>query len=221
MKNSKLTELESEIVYDVEKEAKYYEQIALNLGKKFRIFFNFPYTKLSVFILSIILAYFIFSNPTNEAFISKLDSLNYLGMFIAGILFSFGFTAPFAIGFFLTANPGNIILAAVIGGIGASASDILIFKLIKISLMDDFRRLENLKAFSYIRKKITNHMPSKIKTYSLYALSGIIIASPLPNEVGVGMLAGMTEANAKTMGIVSFAFNTLGILIMLLIELAY
>lgn len=215
MKKSELASLESEITEEVEKEAKYYEQVALNLGKKFRIFFDYPYVKLVLLVLSMILSYALFSSPSSNNFISKLGNLSYFGTFIAGLLFSFGFTTPFAIGFFLTANPSNIFLAAIIGGAGALISDLLIFKIIRVSFMDDFRRLENLKAFSYIRNKIGSNIPTKIKTYLLYIITGIIIASPLPDEVGVTMLAGMTAIDPKTLGIMSFICNSLGILVVL------
>jgi len=46
-------------------------------------------------VLAIILAYILFRNPFIQSYISHLGALSYLGIFIAGILFAFGFTAPF------------------------------------------------------------------------------------------------------------------------------
>ena len=57
----------------------------------------------------------------------------------------------------------------------------------------------------------------RFRIYLLYAFAGLIIASPLPDEVGVMMLSGLTSINTKTMILISFLFNSLGILIMSLI----
>src|SRR3989344_289257 len=83
-----------------------------------------------------------FHNDFVQSIVISLGELSYLGIFIAGLFFSFGFTTPFAIGFFLTVGAENIFIAALIGGCGALISDILIFKLIRFSFMDEFKRLE-------------------------------------------------------------------------------
>jgi len=46
---------------------------------------------------------------------------------------------------------------------------------------------------------------------------GILIASPLPDEAGVIMLAGLTKIKSNVFAILSFSLNTAGILILLLI----
>ena len=57
----------------------------------------------------------------------------------------------------------------------------------------------------------------KIKTYLMYALAGFLIASPLPNEVGDLMLAGLTHVKTKILIILSFILSTIGIIILLLL----
>src|SRR3989344_1450938 len=100
--------------------------------------FHFRYLKLTILILMIVFAYLLFQNPNFISFVSELGKWNYIGIFVAGLLFSFGFTTPFAVAFFLASNPSNIFLAAIIGGIGAVISDFFIFKTIKLSMMDEF-----------------------------------------------------------------------------------
>ena len=95
--------------------------------------FNYKYPKLTILLLSIIFSYYLFSNDSVVSYINHLNGLSYLGILIAGFLFSFGFTTPFAIGFFFTYSSENILLTAIIGGFGALLADITIFKLIKIS----------------------------------------------------------------------------------------
>ena len=71
-------------------------------------FLHFKYPKIIILILMIIIALFIFKNPYVSSKISSLKNLSYLGIFIAGALFSFGFSAPFAVGFLIVAHPANI-----------------------------------------------------------------------------------------------------------------
>lgn len=61
--------------------------------------FRFGYPKLFLLVVFSVLAYFIFSNDGVMNYVSSLGDLGYLGIFIAGICFSFGFSTPFAIGF--------------------------------------------------------------------------------------------------------------------------
>lgn len=167
-------------------------------------------------ILSVV-AYFIFSNSIMGEFISSLGELKYFGIFIAGLLFSFGFTTPFAIGFFVVSNPNNLILAAIVGGMGALVSDLFIFNLIRFSFMDEFRRLEKTKLLKEIIELADKDLSYRFRHYLLYAIAGIIIASPLPDELGVAMLAGLSHIKPWAFSLVSFVMNSLGILVVLLI----
>jgi len=183
--------------------------------KNFKLFSRFKYPKIAVLILAIILAYIIFSNPSVSDFVSHLGNLSYLGVFIAGMLFTFGFTSPFAAGFFIILNPSNIWISGIIGGIGAVVSDLFIFNLIRVSFRDEFKRLGKTKLIKNTEKIIEKSLGHKIKTYLMYAIVGILIASPLPDEAGIIMLAGLTKIKVKTLAIVSFILNTIGILILL------
>lgn len=183
--------------------------------RELRIIYNFKYPKLAGLILAAIAAYFVFSRPEVGSFMAHLGSLGYLGVFIAGLLFTFGFTTPFAIGFFITLNPENILLAGILGGIGAMLGDLFIFKFIRFSFMDEFKRLEHTKLISSVSSLIEDTFGKKLKAYILYLFAGIIIASPLPDEAGVIMLAGLTKIKTWALAIISFIFNTIGIIILL------
>jgi len=176
--------------------------------------FKFRYPKITILIILIILAYFIFSIQSVQKYWINPGNLSNLGVFLTGFLFSFGFTTPFAIGAFLFMNPPNILLVAIIGGLGAMSADLAIFKIIKISFMDEFKLLEKAKPFKKIHSVPLN---KKIKHYLMYAFAGLIIASPLPDELGISMLAGLGHVKAVPVAIISFIFNTIGILIFLLI----
>lgn len=180
--------------------------------------FKFRYPKLFFLILMIVLAYLIFTNVDVQGFINELGDYSYLGSFIAGIFFAFGFSAPFAVGFFITLETtsiSQIAINAIIGGFGALIADLTIFKIIKFSFMDEFRRLEKTKPILSINKLFSSKPLYKIRIYLLYAFIGIVIASPLPDELGVSMLAGLTKIKIDILVIMSFVLNTLGILILI------
>ncbi len=172
---------------------------------------------MAVIALMIILAYYVFSNDYVRGIVDGLNGLTYAGIFIAGMLFSFGFSTPFAIGFFVTSSPESIFLASIIGGIGAMFSDLFIFYFVRFSLMDEFMRMENTTLARKIRKELKKDFGKKIRNYILYFFAGIIIASPLPDELGVSMLAGLSDIKLKILTIISFIMNSFGIFVMLLI----
>lgn len=177
--------------------------------------FKFKYPKIMLLLLVIVFSYFIFRNPSISNYLSHLGNLGYLSIFIGGILFAFGFTAPFSVGLFISVAPSNIWIAGIIGGFGALISDLLIFKLIKFSFTEEFKRLSKTKGMKSIVLLIQRSLGVKIKVYLMYVFAGILIASPLPDEIGVIMLAGLTKINFKILAIISFILNTLGILIIL------
>jgi len=177
--------------------------------------FKFKYSKILWLVVSIILTYIIFRNPSVSSFVSHLGNLSYFGVFIAGLLFSFGFTAPFAAGFFITLNPENILLVGVIGGIGALVSDLLIFSFIKVSFKNEFNKLRKTKLVRSIDKTIERGLGKKIKVYLMYVFAGFLIASPLPDEIGVIMLAGLTKIKIGLLVVLSFILNTFGIVVLL------
>lgn len=177
--------------------------------------FKFRYPKIAILILLMGVAYIIFSEPSIGNSVNSLGNYGYIGNLIAGILFSFGFTTPFAVGFFIVYNTDNILLTAIIGGIGALISDLLIFKIIKFSFMDEFKRLEKTERIQELNWLINYEFGHKIRNYLMYIFAGVVIASPLPDELGVIMLAGLTRIRLRSFMIISFLFNTIGIYVML------
>jgi len=123
------------------------------------------------------------------------------------MLSSFGFSAPFAIGFFIVSHPQNILLATVIGTSGAVISDVLIFKVIKISFLDEFEELERTKTLHKIKKIVDKNIALKIRHYLMYLFAGIMIVTPLPDEIGVSMIAGLTTIKQRVLGVASFALH--------------
>lgn len=170
------------------------------------------YPKLFLLIITFIVAYFIFYERNIPFFHDVLISLGYFGTLIAGIFFAYGFTAaPATIFLILLAQNENIIVSALIGGIGAMIGDYLIFKLIRHSFHDEIEKLRNEKIIKHINQK----SPSIVKKYFLPVIAGFIIASPLPDEMGVALLATSKVISSRVFFIISFLLNTTGMFIII------
>ena len=166
------------------------------------------YPKMVTLILTLFLAYIIFHERNNLAFLSTLNDLGTGGVFIAGLLFSYGFTSGPATAIFLTlGKQHNTIITALIGGAGALIADITIYTLIRTTMVDEIERIEREPIF----KKVKSILPRTIRRYILPILGGFIIASPLPDEMGIALLASIKKINPVLFTIISYTFITIGI----------
>ncbi|MDD5192532.1 MAG: hypothetical protein PHH54_03925 [Candidatus Nanoarchaeia archaeon] len=181
--------------------------------------FKFKYPKLVVLVLSIILAYIIFTNPAIKEVILGAEKFSYLRVFIAGMLISFGFTAPLSVGFFITLNPENIVLSGAVGALGAMISNLLIFNLVKFSFKKEFfslkKDINKVKIFRRVEEEFKKDFSRKIRHYLMYVFIGIFIASPLPDEIGEILLAGFTKVKLSILILFSFVLHFIEIMILL------
>ncbi|MGV8130807.1 MAG: hypothetical protein ACP5N7_01765 [Candidatus Pacearchaeota archaeon] len=179
--------------------------------------FIFTYPKLTLYVLAIIASYFVFQTQVVQDFISSFGELLYLAIFFAGLLFSAGFSTPLAMGFFLSLDPSNLFLAAIVGGFGALVSDLGLFSFVRLSFMDEFQKLEKTSLMTHIADFFRTIVPYKLRAFLVYVLACFIIASPLPDELAVTLLAGFTNVKGSWFGIISYLGNALGIYLLLLI----
>jgi uncharacterized membrane protein YdjX (TVP38/TMEM64 family) len=185
------------------------------MHKKHRLI---KYPKMLLFFISVLFAFFLFYGGENFApFNIFLLSLGYFGVFIAGIFYSYGFTAAPATAILLVlAKEQNFLLAGIIGGLGALLSDIFIFLFVRYSFLDEIKRFGRSKVAKFIRKEekiIFGHY----KKYVLPVFAGFLIASPLPTEIGVTLMASLKKMSVKKFIFIAYILHTLGIFAILLI----
>ena len=151
-------------------------------------------------VLSILIAILILRSELINNFISSLNNLRYVGVFIAGLFFSYGFTTAPAISvLYLLAKDSNIVLVALIGSVGAIISDFLIFSFVKYELTKEIKRIEREINFHPKFKFIK--MLKKIAPF----IGGLIIASPLPDEIAAAIFGAIKFDNKKFLIIAFFA----------------
>ena len=182
--------------------------------RKIAIGYATKYPKFLLLFITFIIAYLMFYGNSNPAFHDFIISLNYFGTFISGILFSYGFTAAPATALFLIfAKEQNIIAAGLIGGFGALLGDLLIFSFIRASFKDEVEKLYKEKFVRYLAE----HTNPTFKKYFIPIFAGLIIASPLPDEIGINILAAYNHTSMKVFTLLSYVLNTAGIFVILLI----
>src|SRR3989338_6129996 len=174
---------------------------------------QFKYPKFLLLFLTFLAAYLLFYGRDYQPFHDFVISLGYAGTFIVGALFAYGFTAAPATAILLIlAKEQNILLAGIIAGFGALASDLIIFNFVRYSFADEIKKLLKEKAVLYINHKT----PNLFKKYLLPVVAGFIIASPLPDEIGVSLLAASKSISMKIFSVISYVLNTTGIFLILL-----
>jgi len=175
------------------------------------------YPKLLCLAVSCVAAYAVFQAGWFEFLPQWLHGRGYISIFVAGLLFSLGFTAPFAVAIFIAmADTVNPFYAAPIAGAGAFIMDMTIFNLARFSLRDELLRLRGTRVLSWLHDLIfRDTLSEKIRLYLLWSIAGIVIASPLPDEVGVTLISGADNIDSRKFGAICWVLNTVGICLIL------
>ena len=93
---------------------------------------------------------------------------------------------------------------APIAGLGAVITDLFLYSIIKKSVRDT----------EAIAKKYNLKLPkldSRLAKILVPIIGGLIVASPLPDEIAVALF-GVAKYDWKQFAVLSYVFNTLGIL---------
>jgi hypothetical protein len=172
------------------------------------------YPKLSLFIISVILVYFLFSGLTYKPLHDVLIFLGYFGTFFAGLLYPYALTSAAGTGILLVlAKEQNIILAGVIAGIGALISDSILFIFVKHGFSDEIQKLSK----KTVIRTVYRWIPDSVGVHLLVIFACVLIASPLPTEIGIMLLASIKNISVKKFVTLIFVLHACAIFIILLI----
>ena len=171
---------------------------------------RYHYKNLTYLGISIIIAILLFKNQSFHSFLLHLGNYGYIGAFIGGILFVSTFTVSIAtVILFNLAEYLNPLEIALIAGVGSVVGDTMIFQFVRTKgLVDEVKHF-----FHYFGSDKLKHLiHTKYFGWTLPVIGAIIIASPLPDELGVGLM-GIAHMTTWKFMIVSFLLNSLGIFI--------
>lgn len=164
------------------------------------------------------LAYGLFHQQSAQDYLHGLGGFDYAAAFVGGALFAMGFGAPFGVAILaIIADDVNILLAAVVGGLGSLSFDIFIFRFVKLASREKDAKAIDSRIHGLFNGYLLRRLPPKTAFYIAVGVAGLAIAMPLTDEIGVSMLACLTTVSYRTFAVISFALNTLGILAVLAI----
>lgn len=133
-----------------------------------------------------------------------------VAVFIVGLLYSSILTvAPATIGLIKLAEAGvPLPIIACVGGAGAMIGDITLFKLMKVGFIDAI--IERIHATHHEGTVAGAVVRLKAFRYGLILLGGLVIATPLPDEIGLALM-GFGKAQYRVVAAIGFICNVLGI----------
>lgn len=175
------------------------------------------YPRLLIYACAIAVAYGLYSIGAFDWITDHLDGFGYPSIFLVGTLYSLGFTSPFAAAYFISIAPNvHPVPAALLAAAGSTLADMTIFHFVKASFDGELQRLRNTRFFKFVHG-ILHHesIPEKLRWMWKWVAASIFIASPLPDEIGITIIAGVTDIEGRHMTVLSFTLNFIGILVIL------
>lgn len=173
---------------------------------------SWKYRNTGLLISSIILFFLVAETQFVLNIITHIGTWGYPGMFITGMFYVFTFTvAPaLAILYKFTAIYSPLTIALV-AGLGSALGDFLIFRFVRDNVVEELKPLfKRFEGSTTVYQLI--HTP-----YFLWLtpiLGAFLIASPFPDEVGVGML-GISRMKTWQFVLLSLPLNTAGIFLII------
>ncbi len=139
-------------------------------------------------------------------------------LIIAGFFMSISFTAAFGLAAIIEMAPyTDPFIAAPAAAMGALLADFALFTFLRLSVEDEIQKLRESTAGKWIRSLLHHQSISEqLREYILLSIAGLVIASPLPDELGVSMLSASHDVNPRRFAIFCYVVNTFGILLILL-----
>ncbi len=173
--------------------------------------FNFKkwkYVNITILLLSIVLFYFFSKTGLAKNLILEIGKLGYFGALIVGIFFVSIYTiTPASVALFYLAENHNLLLIAFCAGVGAMLGDYIILRFLKDKVYKEIKSIFNINKKTYLNKLFQ----TPYFAWLLPVIGAIIIASPLPDEIGIAMM-GLSRVKHWQFLILTFLLNALGIL---------
>jgi len=188
----------------------YSNDLILEQIEKYR---KWQYKNISFLFASLIILLYFADTNFVQNFISKIGNWGYLGAFLTGVFFVSTFTiAPAILVLYNLAENLNPYEIAFFAGCGALTGDYIIFKFLKDRVFLELKPIFSKLGGNYLIRVFR----TPYFAWLLPIIGAIIIASPLPDETGIGLL-GLSKLKNWQFLLISFSLNAIGILIIVLL----
>lgn len=171
---------------------------------------RYHYKNLTYLFISFLVAMFLLQSASFRSVVTHLGTYGYIGALLGGALFVSTFTVSLGtVILMLLAKTLNPVVMCIIAGMGAVMGDLAIFQFIRMRGLET----EIKHFFNYFGgAKIKHLIHTKFFSWTLPVVGALIIASPLPDELGVSLM-GISRLKTSQFVILSFILNSIGIFI--------
>lgn len=168
---------------------------------------SFKYKNLFLTFLGIFFAIILSRYEPFHIFLLNFKDYGYIGAFFAGMLFVSTFTfATGAIILLVFAEVLHPIELALIAGLGGVAGDFLIFRYIKNDLTNEIELIYKNIGGNHLSKVLH----TKYFSWTLPVIGALIIASPVPDEIGVSLM-GLSKMSIYKFLPIAFVLDFIGV----------
>ena len=163
---------------------------------------------LIIVIVSVVFAVYLAKTGAVYWIIGRSQEIRIIGTFVSGMLFSYAFSvAPAGVALVQIARASSIFWTAFFGALGSVAGDMIIYRFVRDRVSEDFAYLLDLAPAHRIKAIFHKRMFRWVIPF----LGALLIATPLPNEIGVTLL-GLSKMKSRYFLLLSFSLNFIGIL---------
>ncbi len=158
---------------------------------------------------SIFFAYLIVQSGIVNTLLASTDGLAQVASFVAGLFFtSILTTAPAIVVLGELAQDAPLMSVALIGALGAVCGDYLLFWLVRDGVAKDVDYLVSHSSAKRLKALFHTRLFHRL----LPLVGALVIASPLPDELGLALL-GISKIRKERFLLISFIMNFIGIFI--------
>ncbi|MBI2990098.1 MAG: hypothetical protein HYY51_02840 [Candidatus Magasanikbacteria bacterium] len=173
------------------------------------------------FILSVCLAFILFLTGVFDLLADSLNGAGYPSAIVAGFLFPITFTAA-AGGLYLMelGTRLNPIITALLGGFGAMIADLLMFRFINGTILQELKLIAAMLIPKHRRQRMERFTKKRVFLIGVPFLASLLIASPLPDEIGIALF-GLVNFKPKYLSLITYLLNTAGIFVLVFAGYAF
>ena len=163
----------------------------------------------SIILFSVLIAIILVKTGVLSRILLSTEEYEILGSFIVGMFFTSVFTtAPAIAALGEVAQVHGMFQTAFIGALGSILGDLIIFRFVKDRFSE---HVNELLAHKGVFRRFRALFRLRFFRWFTFLIGGIVIASPLPDEIGITLLGYSKMKTSYFVGL-SFVFNFLGIL---------
>lgn len=171
--------------------------------------FHWKYKNLSILVLVLLIVFVLGDTGVANPIIEWIGDWGYLGALAVGVFFVSFFTViPSSVILIELSQNFNPIAIALCGGAGAMVGDLVIFHFLKDGLFEEIKHLIGRAKFT----RAITLFKSKYVTILTPFVGAFIIASPFPDEIGIGLM-GLSNIKQWQFLMLSFVLNAGGIFV--------